>query len=140
MLLLSITIAQLAQSYYNLPATSGYSYVDPSGQTINVKFGHQHPYLPLIFQPRIGTYHQPVNANLIQPERKLFAPALQPYPAETRGQVEEYEKFLKEAAEEDAKERQQEASSTAKSYVAVKFGENSYNYQYWVTLFLKSST
>lgn len=131
LLLLSIIIP-INASYHNYPSY-GFSYVDSSGQFINVKFGSAAGQLAASSSnTNINTNYDLSNLIPSTYERKLFTPATknERQVLVTDGQVEEYMKFLKEAAEEDAKEAAKRYETTSQAYVSVKLGNKSYNYQY----------
>lgn len=134
---LILFISLPTEAYHSAPPY-GYSYVDSGGHYINVKFGFNpssssslngHYYELPSHRPTLGLS---LNPNAIQStDKKLFTPALRELRPESDGQVEEYIKFLKEAAEEDAKEAGKVSENTSKAYVSVKLGnDKGYNYQY----------
>lgn len=146
-LILIITLPPI-ESYHDRPTVygSGYSYVDSGGQFINVKFGRSiSSPVPLSYMSKefYPTRYGPLltaNSLAITPVKELFKPSQQQADEEvpyTNGQLEEFYKFLKEAAEEDANETltvQSEMDNlrdgSVQTYVSVKMGKNGYNYQY----------
>lgn len=135
MALIVCVIVQINAYHQTLPF-GGYSYVDDSsGHFINVKFGRS---IPSVFNRPLyqsdhfrSSFELPVrpNPNAIPNEKKLFVPVFkQVARPESDGQYEEYLKFMKEEAEQNAKSTGK--NSNSQSYVSVQLGDKGYNYQY----------